>query len=104
MDIFVVLCVDYVRCAQKVREIKRDSYMDVMCRGYVFSGGSEVQLYFFRLDVFGVLQFRCWIQNCSNFVHFEGQKFQEEEKDGCGEEGAVAGACCFGEKAPALVL
>ncbi len=51
-------------------------------------------------EVFGVLQFWCLIWNCSNLIHFEDQKFQEEEEDGHGEEGVVAGAGYFGEKAP----
>jgi hypothetical protein len=33
-------------------------------------------------------------------IYFEGQKFQEEEAEGCGDEGAEAGGGCFGEKAP----
>jgi hypothetical protein len=35
-------------------------------------------------------------------VHFEGQKFQEEETEGCGEDGVEPGVCCFGEKAPGM--
>ena len=33
-------------------------------------------------------------------VHFEGQKFQDEEEVGRGEDGAEAGGCCFCKKAP----
>jgi hypothetical protein len=71
-----------------------------MCGGCVFPGRSEVQLRFGRLDVFGVLQFWCWVRNCSNLLYFEGQKFQEEADDGCGDVGVEAGGECFGEKAP----
>ncbi len=35
-------------------------------------------------------------------IHFEGQKFQDEEEVRQGEEGAEAGDCCFGEKAPGV--
>jgi hypothetical protein len=33
-------------------------------------------------------------------VHFEGQKFQDEEEVGRGEDAAEAWGCCFGEKPP----
>jgi hypothetical protein len=33
-------------------------------------------------------------------VHSEGQKFQDEEEVGQGEDGAETGGCCFCEKAP----
>jgi len=46
---------------------------------------------------------QCWflIWYCSGRIHFEGQKFQDEEDEDCGGEcGSVAGPCGFGEKAP----
>jgi hypothetical protein len=36
---------------------------------------------------------------CYGPVHFEGQKFQDEEEVGQGEDGVEAGVGCFGEKA-----
>jgi hypothetical protein len=46
------------------------------------------------------LKHRFWIQHCSTLVHFEGQNFQKEEKEVCGDKGVVAGLGCFGKKAP----
>ncbi len=33
-------------------------------------------------------------------IYFEGQKFQDKEHEGRGDDGVEAGGGCFGEKAP----
>jgi hypothetical protein len=33
-------------------------------------------------------------------IHFEGQKYQDEEEVGHVEDGVEAVGCCFGKKAP----
>ena len=42
--------------------------------------------------------------SCFNCIYFEGQNFQEEEEVVAGDEGAVAGGVCLGEKAPGASL
>jgi hypothetical protein len=39
------------------------------------------------------------VHYCFSCIYFDGQKFQEEEDECRGDEGAVAGLGCCGEKA-----
>jgi hypothetical protein len=70
-----------------------------MSGGCIFPGRSKQKLEICRFDKIRIKQCRSWVRHCIGPVHFEGQNFQDEE-DVSGDEGVVAGAAGFGEKAP----